>query len=109
MEFTEHNLTAMLAELAAVRELILVTKLATSHKLEQIRRLRVHEKVTAWKRGDGFDRNEIIAERHRRTLRRLYLGDDPEHFQIGVHHDPRRPPTPQEFNEGIKAEVNRLK
>ena len=43
MKFTEHNVTAMLAELYAVHqyahEFILVRELAASHKLEQMCRV----------------------------------------------------------------------
>ena len=38
----------------------------------------------------------------------VHAGDDPEHFKIGVHYDPRRPPALHEFTEGMEAEVNRL-
>ena len=81
MKFTEHDVTSMLSEC---------------------------KKATARKREDSFNRNKIIAERHRRTLRRLYASGDPEHFQIGGHYDIRRPPTPEEFTEDMKAEVGTL-
>ena len=64
----EHDVAPMLAELTEVRERVnkpvLVRKLAASLKLEQICLGRVHEKVAAWKREDGFHRNAITAERH---------------------------------------------
>ena len=79
---------AMLADLAAVRErvhnLICVRKLAAFHKPEQIRRFQMLEEQAIWTREGSFDRNEIIAERLERTLRRLYVGYDPEPFYIGV-------------------------
>ena len=62
-----------------------------------------------WKREDGFDRNEVITERHERTLRRLYAGYDPEPYHIEVHYDTRRQPTPQELNLGMKVKANRLR
>ena len=84
--FTGGDVTAMLANLAAVckrvHTLSLIRELAASHELEQMLRVRVREKAAAWKREDGFNRNEKIAERHQKTLRRLYVGDDPEPFQI---------------------------
>ena len=62
MKFTEHDVTAMLAQLVAVckrfHKLILVRSLlAASHKLEQIFRVRVRKKAEAWKREDGHDKN----------------------------------------------------
>ena len=70
----------MLAELIQVRErvheVIMIMELAASHNLEQILRVQVRKIVAAWKTEDGFDRKEIIADGHRRTLRPLYTGDD---------------------------------
>ena len=111
MKFITHDVTDMQAELAVVRErvhkLVLIREFAASHKLEQILRVRVPKQAAAWKREDGFDRNEIIAERYRRTLRRLYAGDDPEPF-IEIQYNIRRLSTPEEFTEGMESEVNRL-
>ena len=74
----------MLADLAAVRErvhkLIRVRELAASHKLEQMLHVQMREKAAGWMREDSFDRNEIIAKRHQRTLRRLYADNGPETF-----------------------------
>ena len=112
-DFTERDVNAMLAELAVVRErlhkLFLFRELATYHKLEQIRRVTMPEKQAAWAREDGFDRIEVMAVRHRRTLGSLYAGDDQKPFQIGVHYHTRRSPTRQEFAVGMKAVVNRLR
>ena len=92
--FTEHDVTTMHTELAAIRErvhkLIWVRESATSHKY-----LRLLQKLAAWKRDDGFDRREVTAER--RALKHVCLVDDPKHPEIQVQFDPRRPPTPQEF------------
>ena len=56
----------MIAELAAthgrVPELIRTRELASSYKLEQMRRVWILEKQTAWKREGDFDRIEIITE-----------------------------------------------
>ena len=66
LSFTEHGVTAMHAELAAIRErvhkLFRIRGIAVSHKLEHIRHFRLLEKLAAWKRDDGFDSREVIAE-----------------------------------------------
>ena len=84
MKLTEPNVTTIHAELSAAHErvykLIIVKEIGAFHKLEQMRHLRLLEKLAAWTRDDGSDRNKIIAEMHRRTPRRLYPGDEPEHF-----------------------------
>ena len=54
------------------RELIRVEELAASHKLEQMRRVRVLEKQVAWKREGGFDRIETIAEIHVENLKCMH-------------------------------------
>ena len=40
---------------------------------------------------------------------RLYAGNNPEPFRIGVHYDTLWPPTPEEFTIGMKIKVDRLK
>ena len=64
-----------ISDLAAVREgvhkRIRVRELAASYQLEQMLRVRMCEKAAAWKREDSFIRNEVIAERHQRTLKGL--------------------------------------
>ena len=54
MNHTEHNGTAMHAELNAVRKqarkLILVTEIVTSHRLDEMNHLRLREKLAAWRR-----------------------------------------------------------
>ena len=113
IKFTEHDVTTMHAKLAAAREpvlkLIRIRELAACHKLEQMCHLRLLEKLTAWKRDDGFDRNKIIAEKHWRTLRRLYSGDDPKHFHVGVYFDRRRPPMSQDITESMWGELKWLR
>ena len=90
IKFKEHDVTTMHAESAAVRERVhkptLLRERAASHKLEQIRHPRLLEKLATWKRDDDFDRNEILAEMHRRNIWRLYSGDDPKHFQVRKHY-----------------------
>ena len=78
-----------------VRKLIRVRELAASHKLEQMRRVRMLEKQVAWKREGGFDRIEVTAETHKQTLRRLHARFDPEYFYTEMY-NPRRPSTPEE-------------
>ena len=74
MTFPERDVIAILAELVAVHEgmykLSWVRELAESHKQEQMLSVGMREKAATWKREDGFDRSETIAERHHRTLRR---------------------------------------
>ena len=45
-----------------LRECIRVREFASTHKLEQMRRLSMPEKQKAWKGKPGFDQIEIIAE-----------------------------------------------
>ena len=59
-----------------VRELVQVTELASSHRLEKMRRVRMLEMQEAWKREGCFDRIEIIAEMHAQILRRLRVNFD---------------------------------
>ena len=110
--FTEHDVTTMHTELAAIRErvhkLIWVRESATSHKY-----LRLLQKLAAWKRDDGFDRREVIAER--RALKHVCLVDDPKHPEIQVQFDPRRPPTLKNLEVNwvrqklLWAKVNRMR
>ena len=63
MTFTERGVRKMIAELAAirwrVRELIRVKELASSHRLEQMRRVRMLGMHEAWKEEGGFDRIQV--------------------------------------------------
>jgi hypothetical protein len=68
-----------------VREFVRDRELASSHKLEQMRRVRVLEKQAAWKREGGFDIIEIIAEMHEHILRRLHAGFDSEPLCTGLY------------------------
>ena len=69
IKFTEHDVTAMRAELAAVHErahkLIRVREVAACHKLEQMRRVQPLESHGAWTRKVGFDRIKVIYGRQR--------------------------------------------
>ena len=84
-----------------MHKLIRVGELAALHKLEEMLRILMLEQQATWKRENDSDRNEIIAERH--------VGYDPELFHTGLHYDTQRPPNPEEFTVGIKAQVERFK
>ena len=78
MTFPERDVRLIVTELAItggrVRKLIRVGELASSHKLERMRRAQIVENQAVWKRDGGFDRPEIRAEMHELTLRRLRAG-----------------------------------
>ena len=80
--FTEEEVTAEHAELAALREyvhkLMLVGEIVVSHRSEQLHSLRMPERLAAWRRTNGFDRREIWVERQSRAGGRVYLMGDPE-------------------------------
>ena len=85
----------MIAEVEATSwrlcECIRVKELAATHRLEQIRRLRMLEKQKAWKRETGFDRIEIIAEvREQHFL----AGFDSEPLDDAKLYNPRWPYFP---------------
>ena len=60
-----------------LHECIRVRKLAATHRLERMLRLRMLEEQKAWKREARFDRIEIIAEMHEQHFR---AGFDSELF-----------------------------
>ena len=63
-----------------LRKLIRIRKLATSHRLDQMRSVRMLEQRVTWMRENSFDRIEAIAEMNEHTLRCLLAGFDPERF-----------------------------
>ena len=92
MTFPERNVHVMLVDLTTIRtrihEFIPIRKLATLHKLEQMLRVRMLEQQSTWKSENDVDRTEIIiAERHERTLRRLYVSYDSNPFLIGASYN----------------------
>ena len=101
-----------MADLAAFRgcmhKLIRTSKLAAVDKLEQMLQAQMLEQHATWKRYADFDRIDIIAERHEKTLRCLYAGFDPDPFYIGLRNT-RRQPTPEEFTVDMKANMKRLR
>ena len=88
MTFPERDVRLMMEDLAATHwrghELIRVRELAPSHKIEQMRRVRMLEKQAAWKREGGLNRIEIVAGLHGQTLIRLHAGFDPEPLDSGM-------------------------
>ena len=56
-----------------LRERIRVRELASSHRLERMRCLRMLEEQEAWKREGDFDQIEVLAEMR---AQRLYAGFD---------------------------------
>ena len=59
-------------------------------------------------RGNGFDKIEIIADRHEETLRRMCGGFDPVPLYTGLY-NPRRPPTSEELTLDLKVGVESLR
>ena len=91
-----------------MRKLIRVRELTVSHKLEQMRSVRMLEQRATWMRENGFDRIEVKADRHEETLRHMHAGFDPQPFYARLH-SPRRPPTPEEFTLDMIVEVESLR
>ena len=112
MTFSERDVRFIIAELEAacwrVRTLIRAWELASSHGLEQMRRVRMLEMQEAWKRKGGFDRIEIIVETHSQNLRRLHTGFDSEPLYTGLYNN-RWPPDPKEYTLEMNVEVERLR
>ena len=79
----------MLAELSAiswrVRERGRVREFASSHRLEQMRRLWMLEEQEVWEREVGFDRIAIIAKMNVQTLRRLHASFDSGTLYTGLY------------------------
>ena len=72
MSFTKKQVTAMLAELAALRAhvynlIILVEEIVASHRLECLHSIQLLERHTPGRRTNDFDRRDIRVERQRRT------------------------------------------
>ena len=71
MSFTEHDVTAMHGELKAVHKhvckLFMFGVLGTPYKLEKMNHLRLREKLTAWRRHQGFDMIEVQNKRQHRS------------------------------------------
>ena len=91
-----------------VHKLIRVRELAASHRLEQMRSVKMLEKRATWMRENGFDRIKVFAEMHEETLRRLPVGLHLKPFYTGLY-NPRRPPTPDQYTVNMKLEVETLR
>ena len=63
--------------------------------------LRLIEKFVPWKRDDGFDRSEVLAETQCGTQGRVCWVDDPEHSKTEVYFGPWWPPSPQKLTESM--------
>ena len=88
MTFSERDVHKVIAELTAarwrVREIVRVREVASLHRLEQVRRLRMLTEQEVWKREGGFDRIEILAKMYEQTLRRLHAAFDLEPLYTGL-------------------------
>ena len=85
-----------------VFKLIRVRELATTHRLEQVRSVRILEQRAIWMRKICFDGIEVIAEIHEETLRPLLGGFDSEPLYTGLY-NPRGAPTPDDFTLDMKV------
>ena len=86
-----------------LRERIRVRELASTHRLERMRCLRMLEEQKPWKREASFDRIEIIAEMH---AQRVNAGFDSEPLHTGLYH-PRWPHTPEEDKLDMDVRIER--
>ena len=107
----ESNARNIIAEVLAeatswrLRECIRTRELAATHRLWQMRRLRMLEKQKAWKREAGFDRIDRAAEMDAQRFR-TNLVSEPFYNKLD---DPRRPHTHDEFALEMRVDVERLK
>ena len=89
MTIPERDVRLVVADLAiirgCVRKLIRVRNLAASHKLEQMRSVKMLKQRATWMRENGFDRIEVIDDRHKETLIRMHAGFDPEPIYTGLY------------------------
>ena len=88
-----------------VRECIRARELAATHRLEQMRRLRMHEEQKTWKREVGFDRIEITAEINAQRFRTDF---DSERFYTKLY-NPRWPHTPAEYTLEMNVDIEGLR
>ena len=112
MNFTEQDVTMMHAELAAIRERVHKLILFMEFDVSQIRSIAptpTARKACSLEEKQHFVGSEVLAERQRRIQGHVCSVDNPEHDQIEVCFEPRRPPSPLEFIESMWSEVNRLR
>ena len=64
MNITESDIRVMQAgpreTCKGMRKLSLVWKAVVTHRLKELKHLRVVEKLVAWRRGHGFDRCDVL-------------------------------------------------
>ena len=91
-----------------LRETIRVAELAATHRPGQMRRLLMHEKHKAWKRGFGFDRIETAPEMGEKRSR-TSTSPVPNLFFYRNIVILRHPHTPDEFTLEMKVNVKGLR
>ena len=109
MSIQESDVRKIIAEVQAIswclRECIRGHELAATHRLGQMRRLRMLEEQKAWMREAGFDKIEITAEM---VEQRSRIGSDSQPFYTKLY-NPRWPHTPEEYTLEMRVDVERLK
>ena len=93
---------------ARMSEDVKATIWAATHRLEQMRRLLMHEKHKAWKREFSFDRIETAAEMDEKRSR-ASTSPVPNPFFYRNMVIPKRPHTPDEFTLEMKVDVEGLR
>ena len=88
-----------------LREVMWVRELATTHRLERMRRLQMLEKQKAWKREAGFDRIKTIAEMREKHF---LAGFDSEPLYSKLY-NPGWPHSPKEHKLDMDIEIERLR
>ena len=86
-------------------ETIRVRELAATHRLGQMRRLRMLEEQKAWKREADFDRIETTAEMDAERFRTSIVSE-PFYSKLC---NPRWPHNPDEFTLELRVDVERLR
>ena len=92
--YTEEEMFAVLFESEKYKKrrqmLAILTKTVDAHRLHKMRDLLTFEKLSTWRRINGFDR--------------VVDGED-----NWFHGHRSLPPTPQEFNASLRSELQKLK
>ena len=105
----ESDVRKIIAEVQAtscrLRQRIRVRELAATHRLGQVRRLRMLEEQKAWKREAGFDHIDTAAEMSAQRFRTNLVSE----FFYGEMFNPRWFYTPNESTLEIKVDVKQLR
>ena len=114
MRFTERSVTVMHAKVKSVcryvRKLVMVRRIAASHKLEEMKHFRLPEKLSAWRRGCACSFYDVYDGQWQRWSQgHVGLGAYTKHTQIDVDYGCRRPPTPKRTTESMWADINVFK